>query len=73
MTQQKWDRKVDEGWRAHRTGLTPVEARMGQEDGDAADDEREGSDRADPVRRANDRRMLWPSIVCGTLHLATPW
>ena len=47
------ERQVDQGGPPHGARLTPVEPGVGQQDGNAAEDQHDEAQRADPVRHPN--------------------
>ena len=51
------NRKIDEGGSSQRPGFAPVKARMRYENHDTAIEQSNESDRRDPVRDADDRRV----------------
>ena len=51
-------REVEERGRAEAAGFAPIETRVGQENRDAADEERERGECRDPVSQPDDYRMF---------------
>ena len=66
------NREVDQRGCTDRTSLTPIETRMCEQDGDAADDECERGDRVDPVREANHEAVARHQCPCARVIIQSP-